>query len=121
MVIVPFLFSTIQLPSSALHDAQVVEADGAVVLRLDDRLLERPAGDAADVEGAHGELRAGLADGLRGDDADRFAELDHLAGGQVAAVALRAAAALAFAGEHGADLELLDADLLDARRRSSRR
>ncbi len=72
----------------ALHGAEVVVADDAVVLRLDDRLLERLRRDAADVEGTHGELRAGLADGLRGDDADRFAELDHLAGRQVAAVAL---------------------------------
>ena len=44
--------------------------------------------DAADVERTHGELRAGFADGLRGDDADRFAELDDLAGREVAAVAL---------------------------------
>ncbi len=51
---------------------------------------------ATDVERAHRELRAGFADGLRGDDADRFAELHELAGRQVAAVALRADAALAF-------------------------
>ena len=44
-------------------------------------------GDAAGVEGPHGELRAGLADGLGGDDADRLAELDGVAGGQRAAVA----------------------------------
>jgi hypothetical protein len=43
---------------------------------------------AADVEGAHGELRARLADRLRGDDADRFADVDRRAAGQVAAVAL---------------------------------
>ena len=100
-----------------LDRAQVVEATVAVVLGLDHRLLEGLRRRAADVEGTHGQLRAGLADGLRGDDADRLAELDHLAGGQVAAVALGADAALGFAGEHGADLELLDADLLDRRRR----
>jgi hypothetical protein len=44
-------------------------------------------GRAADVERTHGELRAGLADGLRRDDADRFAALHQAAGGQVAAVA----------------------------------
>ena len=33
-------------------------------------------GDTAGVEGPHGQLRAGLADGLGGDDADRLAELD---------------------------------------------
>ena len=40
------------------------------------------ADDATGVEGTHGELRAGLADGLGGDDADSLTELDHLAGGQ---------------------------------------
>ena len=89
-----------------LHRAQIVELNRAVVLRLDDRLLEGLAGGAADVERPHRELRAGLADRLRGDDADRFAELDELAGREVAAVAMRADAALAFAGEDRADLEL---------------
>jgi hypothetical protein len=36
------------------------------------------AGRATDVEGTHRELRAGLADGLRRDDADRLADVDHL-------------------------------------------
>jgi hypothetical protein len=39
------------------------------------------------VEGPHGQLGAGLADGLGGDDADRLADLDGLAGGQGHAVA----------------------------------
>ena len=51
------------------------------------------AGDAAGVEGTHGQLRARLADGLRGDDADGLAGVDRLAGGQVDAVALGADAA----------------------------
>ena len=34
------------------------------------------AGDAAGVEGTHGQLGAGLADGLGGDDADRLAGAD---------------------------------------------
>ena len=55
--------------------------------RLDFGLLLNTGSRAADVERAHGELRAGLADGLRGDDAHGFAEFDHAAGGQVAAVA----------------------------------
>ena len=66
------------------------------------------AGDAAGVEGPHGELRAGLADGLGGDHADRLAELDVLAGGQRAAVAGRAHAEVALAGEHGAHPHAVD-------------
>ena len=73
------------MPSSDLHGAQVVVAGPSPsFLALIDGLLEEPGARAADVEGTHGELRAGLADGLGGDDADRLAELDQLAGGQVA-------------------------------------
>jgi len=50
-------------------------------------------GDAAAVERTHGQLRAGLADGLRGDDADGFAGIDRLAGSKVHAVAAGAYAA----------------------------
>ncbi len=45
------------------------------------------AGDAAGVEGAHRQLRAGLADRLRRDDAHRVADLRGLAGGHRAPVA----------------------------------
>ena len=78
-------------------------------------LLGRARGRSADVERAHGELRAGLADGLRGDDADRFAALHQSSGGQVAAVAELADAALGFAGQHGADLDPLDTGRLNRR------
>ena len=66
-------------------DADVL--DLAVALGLDVLLLDAAGGDAADVEGAHRELGARLADRLRGDDPDRHARLDELAGGQVHAVA----------------------------------
>src|SRR5690606_7919756 len=61
----------------------------------------------------HRELRAGFTDRLGGDDADGFTDLHRLAGGEVETVALGAATALGFAGEHGADLQLLVADALD--------
>ena len=57
------------------------------------------AGDAAGVERPHRQLRAGLADRLGGDDADRLAGADHLAGGEVAAVARPADAVASLAGE----------------------
>src|SRR5579862_1444773 len=68
-----------------------------------------------DVEGTHGELRAGFADGLRGDDTNRLAELDQSSRTEVTAVAEDADAAAGFAGEHGADADLLDAGSLDGR------
>ena len=105
----PFLFSTMLLPSSSSHEAQFVVTDGAVVLGLDLRNLEHAGRRAADVERPHRELRAGFADGLRGDDADGLAELDQAAGREVAAVAMDADAVLAFAGEHRADAHALNA------------
>ena len=100
-----------------LDDLQALVADRAGVLGVERRLLADARRRAADVERAHRQLRAGLADGLRRDDADREAELDQLAGREVAAVALGAAAAARRAGEHRADADLLDARLLDRRRR----
>ena len=60
------------------------------------------AGDAAGVERPHGQLRAGLADRLRGDDAHRVADHGHLAGRQRPAVAGLAHAGGGLALEHGA-------------------
>ena len=67
----------------------------------------------ADVEGPQGELRSRLADRLRREDADRLAHVHHVHGGQVAAVAHPADAAPGLAGEHRANLDLLDAGVLD--------
>ena len=74
------------------------------------------AGDAAGVERPHRQLRAGLADRLGGDDADRLTRADHLAGGEVAAVARPADAVAGLAGERRADEHLVDAGLVDAGR-----
>src|SRR3954454_19468516 len=60
------------------------------------------AGDAAGVERPHGQLRARLADRLRGDDAHRVADLGGLAGGHRAPVARLAHAAARLALEHRA-------------------
>ena len=60
------------------------------------------ARDTAGVEGTHGQLRTRLADGLGGDDADRLADRDRLAVGQVGAVAFRADAVLG-AGSSGSN------------------
>ncbi len=56
----------------------------------------------AGVEGAHRQLGARLADRLRGDDADRVADLAHLAGGEKDAVTGLADAGLGAALEHRA-------------------
>src|SRR3954452_5675290 len=60
------------------------------------------------VEGTHRQLGAGLTDRLGGDDTDRLADIDQLAGGQGAPVALGAGPDPAVAGEDRADLHLTD-------------
>ena len=101
------------LRSRPFDRQQAVEPDRAVVPRLERRLLGDARRRAADVERPHRQLRAGLADRLRRDDADRQPELDQPSGRQVAAVALRAHAAARRARQHRPDLDALDARVLD--------
>jgi len=51
------------------------------------------------MEGAHSQLRAWFTDRLRGDNADRCANLDQLAGCHIAPVTLGAHAAMVLAGQ----------------------
>ena len=84
----------------------------ALEVRLDEGLV-RKLRRAADVEGAHGELRARLADRLRRDDAHGLAHVDGRAAREVAAIALGADAVLGLAGEHRTDLHFLNAGGVD--------
>ena len=86
-----------------------VEADDAAGVRFDAGGHGRTRGRAADVEGAHGQLRARLADGLRGDDADGFAHVHKAAAAQIAPVALGAHAEAGGAGQGGAHAHFVDA------------
>ena len=61
------------------------------------------------MEGTQRQLSTRLADGLGRDDTDGLADIDQRVGGQRPAVALRAHAALGFAGEHGTRLDFLHA------------
>src|ERR1019366_7600992 len=79
------------------------------------RLFGDSCGRTADVEGTPGELGAGFADGLRGEDADSFTAFDEAPGGEIASVAGDANTALRFAGEHGADFHALDTGCLNGR------
>src|ERR1019366_6652368 len=90
------------------HGHQVDEAYSAVVFGIEARLLADSRSRTADVEGAHGELRSRLTDGLRRDDARGLAQLDQAARSQVAPVTHHAHATLRLAGEHRTDLDPLD-------------
>src|SRR5262249_12421791 len=88
-----------------LHDAGAL---GLVLGRFDDA-----ARRTADVEGSHRELRARLADRLRGDDAHRLAELGQPPGAEVAAVAHDGDATLGVARQGRPDAHPLEARVLD--------
>ncbi len=91
--------------------------DDAFDLGLPHRLFGDTRRRAADVEGAQRELRARLADRLRRENPDGFAQVHHVHRGQVAAVAHAAHAALRLAREHRADLHRLDPRVFDRLRR----
>src|SRR5204862_674767 len=92
---------------AVLGDRLVLDDNLAIEVRFHERLLV-DLRRAADVERTHRQLRAGLADRLRRDDADRFAVVDRRAAGEVAAVALAADAVDEFAGPRRADLLFMD-------------
>ena len=87
-----------QLHAPAVHVVQnLLQRAHALFLHVGDtgQIL---AGDAAGMEGAHRQLGARLADGLRGDDPRRFADFDHAPGRQVAAITHGANPLAQFAG-----------------------
>ena len=90
-----------------------VEADGAVRLRIDARGHRRTRRRTTDVERAHRELRARLADRLRRDHADRLADVDQPATTEVAAVALGADAEARAARQRSPHLDFVDGSRLE--------
>ena len=113
------LFITNDQITLAAHDYQFTglgtnqtdiraELDGAGLFDFDHVPFGPPGGGAADVEGTHGQLGAGLADGLGGDDTDGFADFNRMSVGKVTAVAFGANASTAAAGEHGPDEAAVD-------------
>ena len=65
------------------------------------------------MEGAHGELRTRLADRLRSDHTDGFADVDRRTAAEIAAVTLGAQAIACVAGQRRAHLDFVDAELVD--------
>jgi len=61
------------------------------------------------VEGTHGQLGTGLADGLSGDDAYRFPDINGFSGGQVTAVAVLAYPVTTAAGKYRANFYFFNA------------
>src|SRR3954447_3448021 len=106
-----------QLAIRVAHDVLVLDTDRAFEVRLDEGLLI-DLRRATDVECAHGELRARLADRLGRDHADRLTHVDRSAAREITPIALSADAIGRLAGEHRTDAQLLHArgiDRLDLR------
>ncbi len=101
-----------QIAVGVAHHVAVADLDRALVGGFEERLVDHLR-RAADVEGAHGELGARLADRLRRDDADGLADVDRRAARKIAPVADRADAGLDLAGQRRTDAHRLDAGLLD--------
>src|SRR5690606_33217787 len=101
-----------QAPLAVAHDVAVLDPHRAVEVRLDEGRIDHLR-RTADVEGAHRELRAWLADRLGRNDADGLTDVDRRAACQIAAVALGADARHRLAGQHRTDANLLDLGSLD--------
>src|SRR5690606_18769424 len=89
------------------------EADAARGLGFDRAGHGGARSGPPDVEGAHGQLRARLADGLGGNHAHRLAAVDQIAAAQIAPVAMGAQAVARFAGQRRTHLDLVDAYAVD--------
>src|SRR5690606_24166457 len=68
---------------------------------------------STDDEGTHGHLGARLADRLRGNNADRLADVDQMSARQVATVAHRADAITGFTGDWRTHFELVNTHLFE--------
>src|SRR5258705_11795522 len=88
------------------------ETHGAVRLRLDLVRHRGARSRSSDVEGAHGELRARLADRLGRDHADGLADIDGGTARKAASIAGGAQAPARMAGERRAHPHLVDAHRL---------
>src|SRR5215472_17929143 len=85
-------------PSRVYDDIAVLDLDGGVEGGLDRGLLGAPLGCAADMEGAHRQLGAGLSDRLSRNDADRLAHIDDRTAREITTIALAAHADARLAG-----------------------
>src|SRR5262249_33119125 len=91
-----------------LQQANVEETDLTIMRGNNLRTFHDAARRTTDVEGSEGQLRAGFADGLGGDDTDRFARTDHAAVREIQAVTFRTNTPRRFAGQDRADTNAIN-------------
>ena len=93
-----------------LDHLDMMQAHRALVFHHDISRRGCTTGRTADVEGAHGQLGAWLADRLRRNHADGLALVDDMPAGQVSAVASGTDAVGVFTGNNRAHLDFIHAD-----------
>ena len=96
-----------------LHPPNILKLQNTLTPCLDLGLLKHCRGGAADMEGAHCQLRAGFADGLGGNDAHRLSHFSHDTAGKVYAIAFLANTTLGFTGQHRAEFDPFDACIVN--------
>ena len=97
----------------AVHGAQVVDFDHALVLGAQLVLVGDLGRRTTHVERTQRQLRARFSNRLRGDDTHGLSDLNRTVGRKVLAVALGTHALTRLARQHGAHLHLLDAAFLN--------
>ena len=102
-----------QPPVGGLHDIPVRDRDDRIDTRFHAGLFRAALRRAADMECPHRQLGARFADRLGSDNADRLADIDRRAAGEIAAVATGADAVARLAGQCRAHLHHVDAGILD--------
>ena len=93
--------------------SDIVKTNLAFGSRLGMRLLRTPRRRATDMEGAHGELSAGLTDGLGRNNAHGLSKVHHRTARKITPVALHADPEGLCTGQHRANHDLFDAGVLD--------
>src|SRR5690554_3721096 len=98
-----------QLAVGTLNKLHVVKPYATAMFDLDAIDCRRTRCRTTDVEGTHGQLGARLTDGLRGDNANRFPDIDLVATRQITAVARRTHTVGRSTGDGAAHHNLIDA------------
>src|SRR5690606_12728702 len=99
-------------PTLDIGEVGVADGDLAFSTGLEERAVDHLC-RATDVERAHGELGAGFTDGLSGNNADSFTDIDRRTACKVTTIAGGAATLAKIAGQRRTDADRLDTRLFD--------
>ncbi len=96
-----------QLAISALYRLDVAQCHATGILDLDTADRSRPRSSATDVEGTHGQLGAGLTDGLGRNHAHRLTDIDTVTATEITTIAGTTDTVFGFTTDCGANIDLV--------------